>query len=251
VWLVREFLALRVLFWRTVRSLGRRRWQGREVVEQAYQFTNQSLLFIAVTMGFVAMIMVFQACFQAQRILGDLSLIGPAYLQLVVREFAPTIGALMVATRVGAGIAAEIGSMTVTEQVDALRMSGADPVDTLVSPRILAGLVAMIVLGILGAAFMFGVGAFVAEVAFKVPPKTFFSVRLIRMLDVASFLNKCAVFGFVVPLVAARAGFSARGGSGGVGGATTRAVIECSLWILLFDLSIGAFYFGLQRLTET
>ncbi|MCC6811088.1 MAG: ABC transporter permease [Deltaproteobacteria bacterium] len=247
IWLFEQFLGLRSLFWRTVASLLRRRFRRSEVIEHAYNFANKSLLFLFVTMGFVGMIMVFQACFQAQRLLGDMTLIGPAFLQLVIREFAPTIGGLMIATRVGAGIAAEIGSMNVTEQIDALRMNGADPVDHLVAPRILAGVVTMLSLGIFGALFMFLVGGVTAKAAFSVPYSTFFNMGLIKPLDVMSFLNKCVVYGFVIPLVAAHAGFVARGGSEGVGSATTRSVIECSLWILMFDLGIGAFYFILQR----
>ena len=216
-----------------------------EVVRQMYQVGNRSVLFIAVTLGFIGMVLVFQTCLQINRITGDLSQVGGEFVKILIHEFGPSLTAMMLATRVGAGIAAEVGSMTVTEQIDALRMCGADPIDYLVTPRVLAGLLAMLTLGVIGAAFMFGVGGFVAHVTFKVPWAQFFSFKLVRFLDLASFLNKCAVFGFVVPLVGARAGFQARGGSEGVGSATTRAVIECSLWILLFDLLIGAFYFFL------
>lgn len=247
IWLFEQLLGLRSLFWRTVAALLRRRFRRSEVFAHCYEFANRSILFLAVTLGFVGMIMILQACFQAQRLIGDMTLIGPAFLQLVIREFAPTIGGLMLATRVGAGIAAEIGSMTVTEQIDALRMNGADPVDHLVAPRVIAGVVTLVCLGIFGALFMFTVGGITANAAFKVPYKLFFNLNLIRPLDVLSFLNKCLVYGFLIPLVAARAGFVARGGSEGVGTATTRAVIECSLWILIFDLGIGAFYFFLQR----
>ena len=236
-----------MLFWRTARSLAAHHFAWREVLRFTYEFANESLLFIFVTMGFVGMIMTFQGCFQAQRLLGDMSLIGPALLQLTIREFGPTIGGLMVATRVGAGIAAEIGSMTVTEQIDALRMNGADPIDYLVSARVLAGVVAMVVLGTLGALCMFIVGGLTAVSAFHVPARQFFDVKLVSPLDVLSFLHKCVVFGAVIPLVAARAGFAARGGSEGVGSATTRAVIESSLWILMFDLAIGSSYFLLSR----
>ncbi|MFB6375677.1 MAG: MlaE family ABC transporter permease, partial [Bradymonadaceae bacterium] len=81
---------------------------------------------------------VFQAGYQANQITGDLSLVGPVFLQLLLREFGPTITAMMIATRVGTGMAAHIGSMVVTEQVDALRMSSAPPIDYLVVPRFLA-----------------------------------------------------------------------------------------------------------------
>ncbi len=247
LWLTGELRTLRRLFLSAARSLLRLRWSLRDVVQHVHDFSNRSLLFVTVTMGFVGTIMVFQACFQARNLIGDMTLIGPAFLQLVIREFGPTIGALMVATRVGAGIAAELGSMTVTEQIDALRMNGADPVDYLLSPRIVAGVVSMLVLGITGALVMFVIGGVTAKVAFAVSYKMFFNLSMIKPLDVLSFLNKCVVYGFTIPLVAASAGFSARGGSEGVGSATTRAVIECSLWILAFDLVIGGFYFFAQK----
>jgi phospholipid/cholesterol/gamma-HCH transport system permease protein len=245
-WLASELRGLWAMLVRAGRSTLRGRWSFAEALSQTYAFTNQSLLFLVVTMGFVGMIMVFQACFQAKGLIGDMTLIGPAFLQLVIREFGPTIGGLMVATRVGAGIAAEIGSMTVTEQIDALRMNGADPIDYLVSPRVVAGTVSMVTLGIFGALIMFAVGGVTAQLAFSVPYKIFFNLGMIRPLDVFSFLNKCIVYGVAIPVVSAKAGFSARGGSEGVGSATTRAVIECSLWILGFDLVIGGFYFFVQ-----
>src|SRR5258705_1246565 len=92
-------------------------------------------------MALLGMILVFQAGLQTKRVVPDLSLLGATYLQLLIRDLAASIGALMLATRVGAGIAAEIGSMVVTEQVDALRMCAADPIEYLVVPRFKAAIV--------------------------------------------------------------------------------------------------------------
>src|SRR6185436_10133856 len=111
------------------------------VVRQMYEIGNQSLFFLSVVMGFIGMILVLQAGIQAKRVVPDLTMLGATYMQLLVRDLAASIGALMLATRVGAGIAAEIGSMVVTEQVDALRMCAADPIDYLIKPRFLASIV--------------------------------------------------------------------------------------------------------------
>src|SRR6185503_8282780 len=131
--------------------LGALRWllRGRrgasitrgEVLRQLYQIGNRSLLFVCVTLGFLGMVLVFQTCLQVNRITGDLSQVGAEFIKILVHEFGPSLTAMMLATRVGAGIAAEIGSMVVTEQVDALRMNGVDPVDYLIVPRFLASLV--------------------------------------------------------------------------------------------------------------
>ena len=121
------------------------------IAQQMYEIGNGSVLFVTVTMSVVGMIMVFQAGLQTQKVRARLSLLGANFIQILVREFAPTVCALMLATRVGAGIAAEIGSMVVTEQVDALRMCAADPIEYLVVPRFIACIVMTMVLGVLGA----------------------------------------------------------------------------------------------------
>src|SRR5207237_8824487 len=97
--------------------------------KQLYQIGNRSLLFVAVTLGFIGMVLVFQTCLQINRVTGDLSQVGAEFVKILVHEFGPTLTAMMLATRVGAGIAAEVGSMVVTEQVDALRMCTVDPID--------------------------------------------------------------------------------------------------------------------------
>jgi phospholipid/cholesterol/gamma-HCH transport system permease protein len=225
--------------------LARLRIDRRELLQQCYSTGNRSLLFVSATMGFIGMIMVLQSGYQAARLLGDYSLIGPAFLQLLVRELAPTIGALMITTRVGAGIAAELGSMAVTEQIDALRMCGADPIEELVVPRLGASLLmvpALIVLGGLAAELA---GLVAARVAFGVPYPTFWSLRLIQSGDLALGLIKAAVFATVIPTLSAHAGLEARRGSEGVGSATTRAVIHSSVAIIFLDFTLNVLLYPL------
>ncbi|MCC7384412.1 MAG: ABC transporter permease [Deltaproteobacteria bacterium] len=214
-------------------------------IRQAFEAGNRSLVFVAATMGFIGMIMVLQSGYQAARLIGDYSLIGPAFLQLLVREFAPTIGALMITTRVGAGIAAEIGSMAVTEQLDALRMSGADPVEELMVPRLLAGLLMVPALTVIGGASAELAGLVTARVAFEVPYATFFSVRMVDAGDIVVGLVKALTFGAVIPLLSAHAGMQARRGSEGVGAATTRAVIHTSVAIIFLDFTINVLLYPL------
>jgi Permease MlaE len=107
----------------------------RETWRQMEQQGNRSLVFVVVTLGFIGMVMSYQACLQISRITGDTSQVGPQYLRLVVSDFGATLTAMMLSTRVGAGIAAELGSMKVTEQLDALRMSGVSPIEFLIVPR--------------------------------------------------------------------------------------------------------------------
>ena len=134
---------------------GEMRWDA--VAQYMYDIGNRSLVFVCVVMGFIGMILVYQAGLQTMRVVPDLSNLGATYLELLVGELGSTICALMLATRVGAGIAAEIGSMTVTEQVDALRMCAADPVNYLVKPRFVASVIMTVFLAVLASTVAFGI----------------------------------------------------------------------------------------------
>jgi phospholipid/cholesterol/gamma-HCH transport system permease protein len=210
------------------------------IVAQMYAVGNQSLFFLSVVMGFIGMIMVFQAGVQTKRVIPDLTMLGATYLELLVRDLAASIGAMMLATRVGAGIAAEIGSMVVTEQVDALRMCAADPIDYLIKPRFIASLVMTTVLIVWGAAVAFVSGMVTAYAMFDVSPETFFNVRLVDAGDLTVGLTKCVAYGAAVPIVAGHSGLSTFGGSEGVGWATTRAVVNASLAVIVLDMLISA-----------
>jgi phospholipid/cholesterol/gamma-HCH transport system permease protein len=213
------------------------------VALQMYEIGNRSLFFLCVVMAFLGMILVFQAGVQVQRVVPDLTLLGAQYVELLVRELAPSVGALMLATRVGAGIAAEIGSMVVTEQVDALRMCAADPVDFLIKPRFLASLVMTVVLIAFGTAVAYLSGMAVAYAYFGLMPHTFINPALLDVGDVVVGFAKCLAYGAAIPVVSGYCGLSTYGGSEGVGWATTRAVVNSSLAVIVLDFFIsGAGY---------
>lgn len=215
------------------------RIRRRAVFNQLYEIGNRSLLFIAVTLGFLGMILIFQAGYQANRITGDLSQLGAFFIQLLLREFAPTITAMMVATRAGTGMAAQIGSMVVTEQVDALRMSGAQPVDYLVVPRLIASTVMMVVLTIFAVLVAYLAGAATAYSFFGLNMRTFFDLSVVGWFDVNIGLIKAIAYGIAVPVTACQAGLDVVGGSEGVGRATTRAVVNASLAVVVLDFIIS------------
>src|SRR6185295_2752289 len=149
------------------------------------------------------------------------------------------IGALMLATRVGAGIAAEIGSMVVTEQIDALRMCAADPIDFLIVPRFLASLVMTLVLIVFAGTVAFCAGGATAYGALDVSPQTFFNAQLVDVGDLVTGLTKCVAYGAAIPVVSGYCGLSTFGGSEGVGWATTRAVVNTSLTIIILNFFIS------------
>jgi len=211
-----------------------------EVARQMYAIGNRSLVFILVTLGFLGMVMTYEACLQLSRITGDYSQTGQQLLRLIVSDLGPTLAAMMLATRVGAGIAAELGSMKVTEQIDALRMNGVLPIDYLIVPRFLASLVMTLALVVVGSAAMYLAGGLTAHYSFSVNPHIFFDLSALRMRHVALLLVKSLAYGAAIPIVAGFCGLRARGSSEGVGWATTAAVIGSSFTVLALDFVLSA-----------
>jgi phospholipid/cholesterol/gamma-HCH transport system permease protein len=242
--LLRAGWELYSVFVRTLYYCFRGRREKGAVIAQMYEIGNQSLFFLSVVMGFIGMILVFQAGVQTKRVLPELSLLGANYLELLVRDLAASIGSLMLATRVGAGIAAEIGSMVVTEQIDALRMCAADPIDYLIKPRFLASIVMTTVLGVWSCAVAVATGMLTAYVMFDLRPATFWNLSLVTHGDLILGLTKCVAYGAAIPVVSGHSGLSTFGGSEGVGWATTRAVVNSSLTVIVLDMLIsGAGFF--------
>ncbi len=241
--LLRSARLLYGVFVKTLYFTFRGQWSSRAVLEQMYSIGNRSLVFLCVVQGFLGIIMVYQAGVQARRIVPDLSEIGATFTELLVRDLAASISALMLATRVGAGIAAELGSMVVTEQLDALRMCATDPIDYLVKPRFLASLVMTFALVVISGFVAFGAGAFSANVFFGVAPSVFMNLHMVDAGDVIVGLAKCLAYGAAIPIVSSYCGLTAFGGSEGVGWATTRAVVNSSLAVIILNFFIsGAGY---------
>jgi phospholipid/cholesterol/gamma-HCH transport system permease protein len=229
--------------WFTVR--GRR--EPGELARQMHNIGNRSLVFVCVTLGFIGMVLVFQSCLQVKRITGDLTFVGAEFLKILVHEFGPTLTALMLATRVGAGIAAEIGSMVVTEQVDALRMCGVEPVDYLIVPRFIASLAMTAVLYAFGVAVATGAGMLTAYLSFQLNPHIFWDVSRVEAGDLILGLMKCVTYGAAIPVVSGTCGLWAKGGSEGVGTATTRAVIGSSFAVIVLDFLLSGFGYAVLQ----
>ncbi|MBV8762433.1 MAG: ABC transporter permease [Deltaproteobacteria bacterium] len=247
----RAAIELWLVYVGTIAGIIRGRRGGRprgEIVRQMYSVGNRSVVFIIVTLGFIGMVMTYEACLQLQRVgIADYSQVGSQYIKLIVSDFGATLTGLMLATRVGAGIAAEIGSMKVTEQVDALRMSGVLPIDYLIVPRFIASVVMTNMLTTLGGTVMYAAGGLTAQYSFGVNPSLFYDLHLLRPRHLALMLIKATSYGAAIPVVAGFCGLRARGSSDGVGWATTAAVIGSSFAVIVLDFVISAgalFLFG-------
>ncbi len=213
--------------------------QKGAVVRQMYEIGNRSLVFLCVVQAFLGLIIVYQAGLQTLRVVPDLTLLGATFLELLVKDLAASICALMLATRVGAGIAAEIGSMVVTEQVDALRMCAADPVDYLIKPRFLASIIMTVVLVMVAGTVGYFAGMGSGYAFFGIAPKTFVNFSLVDFGDLTVGLTKCVAYGAAIPVVSGYCGLSTFGGSEGVGWATTRAVVNSSLTVIVLNFFIS------------
>jgi phospholipid/cholesterol/gamma-HCH transport system permease protein len=164
----------------------------------------------------------------------------------ITRELGPVLAGLMVAGRVGASMAAEIGTMRVTEQIDALDTLATNPFKYLIAPRLIAGLtmlpILVLIADIIG---VFG-GYIVSTQKLGFNPVTYLTNTwdFIEVQDVVSGLVKAAVFGFLVTLMGCYHGYNSRGGAQGVGTATTNAVVSASILILSFNYFITELFFA-------
>jgi phospholipid/cholesterol/gamma-HCH transport system permease protein len=165
----------------------------------------------------------------------------------LLREMGPVLTALMIGARVGAGFTAELGSMTVTEQVDAMRALASSPVKKLVVPRVLATIVMSPILTVLSDAIgLFG-GLVISVTQLGVSADYFYTsmIRNVGVGDLMSGLGKAIVFGYLIAIIACVKGLGASGGADGVGRATTSAVVAASISILVADFFLTKFFLSL------
>jgi phospholipid/cholesterol/gamma-HCH transport system permease protein len=190
----------------------------------------------AATSIFVGIVMAIQFAFSLERF-GARDSVGRIVGLSEARELAPSLTALVVGSRIAAGIAAELGSMSVTEQIDAIRALGADPIRKLVVPRVLAGTVLMPLLTCFALVLGIGSAMVVCRVTFGIQMPFFLSSALdtIDLSDFLSGIGKTPFFGFLITLLGCHFGMTTRGGTEGVGRSTTTAVVVASITVLVAD----------------
>jgi phospholipid/cholesterol/gamma-HCH transport system permease protein len=233
--LIREAGATLLLLFR---ALGRRGPRG-SLRHQVVDLWLRTIPLNVASMAFVGAVVIVDGGRQVQRLFGDPAGMGASVLELVVREFGPTFGGVIAATRIGAGIAAELAAMRVSEQIDALELSAADPVAELVSSRARAAVLALLGLGLLSTISAALTGAYTAHVVFGSRPGAFLDASELDAGDVSVALVKLFAYGLAIPAVAARAGLTATGGAQAVGEATTRGVVASIIAVVFLDLVIG------------
>jgi phospholipid/cholesterol/gamma-HCH transport system permease protein len=218
---------------------------GRLFWREFVNFAYFSLPVVALTAIFSGMVIALQSYTGFSRY-GATSAIANIVLISVVRELAPVLAGLMVAGRVGAAMSAELGTMRVTDQIDALRTLSTDPMKYLVAPRLLAGLLALPLL-VLVADVLGVMGGFIVatlKLGFNASSYIANSLDFLHWSDVSLSLAKGCVFGFIVSLMGCYHGYHSRGGAEGVGAATTSAVVSASILILSFDYVLTELFFA-------
>jgi phospholipid/cholesterol/gamma-HCH transport system permease protein len=220
--------AIRVMFHRPL--------EIRSTLYQMESLGVRSMGIASVTAVFVGMVMAVQFAFGLQKF-GGMEYTGRIIGLSFSRELAPTLTAVIVGGRIGSGIAAEVGSMAVTEQIDAIRALGADPVKKLVVPRLLASIVVMPVLGAFALVLGFAGAMLITSTQFDIPSGFFLRTALgsVNFADYLSGMFKTPFFGAIIALVGCHFGLITRGGTEGVGHSTTRTVVVISIAILISD----------------
>jgi phospholipid/cholesterol/gamma-HCH transport system permease protein len=209
---------------------------GTDALQQMDDIGVGSLPIVLLSGFFIGAVMVLQTGSQFQRF-GQVSLTGDIVSLALVRELGPSITGLLVAGRCASGIASELGSMVVTEQVDAMRAMGTDPSRKLISPRVLATLITVPLLTTISV-FVGLVGGMVASVlSLRLSATTFWqrAIAILQFSDLMQGFTKSVVFGFILSTVGCYRGLNVRGGTQGVGRATTQAVVISSVMIIVAD----------------
>ena len=218
---------------------------GRLCLHAFLDIGYYSLPVVALTAVFTGMVLALQSATGLSRFNAE-SAVANLVVLSITRELGPVLAGLMVAGRAGAAMAAELGTMRVTDQIDALSTLSTNPMKYLVTPRLLGGLLALPLL-VLVADILGVLGGFViATVKLGFNAEVYLSNTLdfVRTDDVVSGLVKAAVFGFLVALMGSFNGYNSRGGAQGVGAATTNAVVSASVLILAFDYVLTELFFA-------
>jgi phospholipid/cholesterol/gamma-HCH transport system permease protein len=228
--------AVTKLMFRAVKALFTTRFEPKAFLYQMEQLGVNSLGIAAATAVFTGIVMAIQFAFSLEKF-GARDSVGRIVALSETRELAPSLTALVVGSRIGAGMAAELGSMAVTEQLDAIRALGADPIRKLVVPRILAAVIVLPMLTCFALVLGFAAAMMVCSLTFGIPYPFFLSsgIDAVSLKDLSSGIGKTPFFGFLIALLGCYFGMTTEGGTEGVGKSTTTAVVAVSITVLIAD----------------
>ena len=236
---------LALLLARTVRSAIFQPLRAGAFLNELWKIGVKSWFIVSLSSLFIGMVLAFQSAYQMEKLAAEIYIASLVSLS-VVREIGPVITGLIIAGRVGSSIAAELGTMQVTEQIDALRALASDPVRFLVVPRFLAMIIALPLLTLWADAVGILGGLLIGTMRLGILPSLYWKMTTIPLMykDLTSGLLKAAVFGLIISIVSCFEGFRTEGGAEGVGRSTTVAVVTSFILIIAADcLATALFYF--------
>ncbi len=216
------------------------RVRARQILSQVYLVAIQSLPVVVFSLTFISLIMIVEFSFHMKKVLQNDSLVPAFSTLMMLRELGPVVTCLLLTSRVGAGMAAELGTMKVTDQIDALQLLSVDVMDYLVLPRWIACVFSSICLCVVAVAVAILGGAFISSLKLGIGFSEFLNTTFVlsRFGDGVACVIKAAIFGTVLPVVACFHGLRATAGSQGVGTAATSAVVQGSILIIIADFVV-------------
>lgn len=234
-----------VLFFKTVKAIFVRPYRFNLLIEQMMLLGVRSIPIVLITGFFSGMVMAYQVTIQLRQFGAEIYVGGITSLALA-RELAPVFTALMVAGRVSAGITAEIGSMRVTEQIDALETLAVNPVHYLIVPRLLANVIMLPLLTVFADVMGF-IGAYlVSVVKLDINSALFIdrTIYIVSVSDVLSGIGKAYFFAVIIAMVGCYCGFTTKGGATGVGKSALISVVTSCIAIFIVDYFLTALFYS-------
>jgi phospholipid/cholesterol/gamma-HCH transport system permease protein len=230
---------------RTLSALFTRPRFPQEIILQMDAMGVGSLNIVVLTGLFTGMVLALQTALSLETF-GAKNYVGRVVSLSMIRELGPVLTALMVSGRVGSGIAAELGSMIVTDQINAMRAMGSDPIRKLVVPRLIAGLIMVPLLTILSDTVGLLGGWLISILVLKIPGGLYFqsSFDALTGSDIIGGIIKPIVFGYIIAMVGCYMGLQTSGGTQGVGRSTTQSVVVCSVMVLASDFVLTKLFFA-------
>lgn len=218
-----------------------RPFRKKEFFEHLYFVSNKSLLIIVICVTFAAIVTILESSFHMRIVIQNDSMVPGFAALLILRELGAVTTALLLCSRVGAGYASEVGTMQITEQIDALKMLGIDPVKYLVVPRFFACILGGVMLTVVANMICLFSAMLVSQFHLGFTASMFATSvhRFVQFKDLLFAIIKGAFFGGVIPIVACFFGFRCEQGAEGVGKATTNTVVVASLAIIVIDFILS------------
>ncbi len=216
-------------------------YRYKNFFQQLYFVGNQSLYIIVFCVVFAAVVTILESSFHMKLVIQNDSMVPGFATLLILRELGAVVTALLLTSRVGAGYASEIATMQITEQNDALKMLGIDPVHFLLVPRFMASVVGTVMLTAIANVVCIFAAMLVSDIYLGYSPSVFlgFAQRFVGFQDFYLALVKAAFFGAIIPIVACYFGFRSKSGADGVGRATTNTVVVAAVSIIITDFILS------------